>query len=487
VTQQDAIDSATINPLGLLAGVVGFLLMRWGFHPEALSTEAHAVAAIGTLMAVWWATEAIPLAATALLPIVLFPVMGVASISETTAPYANPTIYLFLGGFIVALAVEGSGLHRRAALRICTSLGSTGQGLVGGFMLGAAALSMWISNTSTTLMLFPIALSIAAVVAETSQHIDAQQKRNFSIALLLGLAYGASIGGAATLVGTPTNVFMVGFMKSELDIEVAFSDWLMLGLPVTVLLLPAGWLLLTRGIFKVHFRATPETQQILQTQYQALGSMGVAERRTLYLFIALILGWVLRKPLSDAFDITGLSDAGVAITAALAAFLIPSGEGRRALVTWSETARLPWGILLLFGGGLTLAAALSSTGLTLWLGESLAPLGAGGGIVLVIILTALVIFLTELTSNVATTATLLPVVTAVGASLDIPPMLLAAPVTLAASCAFMMPVATPPNAIVYASGYIQIKDMMRAGLFLNLIALVILVSLAALLTPIIFQ
>lgn len=473
----------SINPAGIIAGIIAFAAFYFLFSPAELERPGQIVAAVGVMMAIWWATEAIPLPATALLPIIAFPLAGVMSIADATSPYADPIIFLFLGGFLVALAVERSELHRRIALVIFRLMGSSGKGLVAGFMLAAALLSMWISNTSTTLMLFPIAVSLALVVGETSPGLSDKAKHDFQIALLLGLAYGASIGGVATLVGTPTNAFMVGFLQSEYQLEIPFARWMMVGIPVTVILLPMGWFLLTRFLFPVSFESSPDTRAELDRRYAALGAMSTAEKRTAILFALLVVGWVLRKPIGSALGIEGLSDAGVAMIAALLAFLIPSGTDRHALVTWEDTRRLPWGVLILFGGGLSLASALSSTGLTLWLGQQMAPLGVINPLLLVIALTSLVIFLTELTSNVATTATLLPVVAALAIELGVDPVMLVVPVTIAASCAFMLPVATPPNAIVFSSGEIQIREMMRAGLWLNIVSIALVSAVAVWLVP----
>jgi len=474
------------NLAGLAVGLVAFVLIFLFFSPDELDRPAQVVAALGVLMAVWWATEAIPLAATALLPVVVFPLAGVATIKESAAPYADPIIFLFLGGFLVALAVERSQLHRRIALLIFRKLGKSGSGLVAGFMLASALISMWISNTSTTLMLFPIAMSLALVVSETSPDLSGKERHDFKVALLLGLAYGASIGGVATLVGSPTNAFMAGFLLSEYGREIAFARWMLIGIPVSFVMLPLGWLLLTRFLFPVSFVSSEQTRAEIARRYEALGPMSAAERRTAILFSLLVTGWIARKPIEAGLGLEGLSDSGVVMIAALLAFIIPSGTDRRALVDWSDTTRLPWGILLLFGGGLSLAAALSSSGLTLWLGQQLAPLGAINHILLVFALTSLVIFLTELTSNVATTATLLPVVAALAVELGFDPLMLAVPVTIAASCAFMLPVATPPNAIVFSSGEIRIKEMMRAGFWLNIVSIALVSSAAIWLVPLIF-
>ena len=475
--------------MGLVAGPVAALAVAVFFRIDggidALTPAAELTAAIAVLMAIWWASEALPLAVTALLPIILFPLAGIMDMRATTASYANPIIFLFLGGFIVALAIERSQMHRRIALLVFKNLGRSAAGLVGGFMGVAALFSMWISNTSTVLMLFPIALSMGLVLRETVPEMTAQQLRHFKLSLLLGLAYAASIGGMATLVGTPTNAFMVGFLEAEYNVAIAFIDWMAVGVPAVVFLLPLGWLLLTRLVFPLSFTASDEIRQEFARRYAALGPISKAEKRTGLVFLLLVFGWTLRRQISQWTGIDGLSDTGIAMMAALLAFLIPSGTDRHALVTWEDTKRLPWGVLLLFGGGLALAAALSDTGLTLWLGQQLAPLGMMNALLLVVALTTLVIFLTELTSNVATTATLLPVVAAIAVQLQIDPLLFVVPVTMAASCAFMLPVATPPNAIVFGDDDVTIADMMRAGFRLNLIAIVLVSALAAFWVPVV--
>ena len=483
IIETKATDAQSPKLIGLCAGLIAFAVMVVWFKPESLDRSAQLVAAVGVLMAIWWSTEAIPLPMTALLPVIIFPLAGVMTLKNSAAPYANPIIFLFLGGFLVALAIERCQLHQRVALLIFKSLGHSGAGLVGGFMLVSALLSMWISNTSTVLMMFPIALSLGLVVSESSAQLTEKEKHDFQIALLLGLAYGASMGGVATLVGTPTNAFMVGFLQSEYAIEIPFARWMMIGLPVSCVLLPIGWLLLTRILFPVNFVSSAETRQELRKRYASLGAMSTAEWRTALVFVILVAGWILRKPIAAWTGLEGLSDSGVAMSVALIAFIVPSGTDNQGLIAWEDTKRLPWGVLILFGGGLSLAAALSFSGLTLWLGQQLEPLGAVNHAVLVLVLTALVIFLTELTSNVATTATLLPVVAALAVELGVDPLVFVVPVTVAASCAFMLPVATPPNAIVFSSGEVRIGEMMKAGFGLNLFSIVLLSVFALVLVP----
>jgi sodium-dependent dicarboxylate transporter 2/3/5 len=463
--------------LGPAIFVVMLLTDQW---QGVMSTEAWRVAAVGLWMATWWATEAIPVPVTAFLPLVVFEPLGISSLREAAAPYANPTIYLFLGGFMMAMAIDRWNLHRRIALAVIDNTGTDGRRLIGGFMLVCAVLSMWMTNTSTTIMLLPIVLSVSVVMRDNIPDLPEKTRQNFQIAMLLGLAYSASIGGLATLIGTPPNALLMGFMAENYDIEISFARWMLVGIPVSIVMLPIAWLLLTRFLFPCDIPANEAVKNHLHQLRVELGAMSIPERRIGIIFICLIMSWMLRRPISDWLGISGVSDAGIVMTAAMLLFMLPSGDAKQPrLMTWEDVTRLPWGVLILFGGGLSLAAAVSDSGLALWLGEQLAPLNAWGTAVLVVASVAMVIFLTELTSNLATTATLLPVMGAIAIQAGVPPIMLTVPITIAASCAFMLPVATPPNAIVFSTGAISIPQMVRAGIFLNLIGIVI-VSLAAL-------
>lgn len=479
-------DTALHQRVGLALGPLVGLLIFLTLEVDGLSEAGVATAAIASMMAIWWATEAVPVAVTAFLPLVLFPVFGVAPIAETAPSYAHPIIYLFLGGFVIALAIERTGLHRRVAVAIFRVAGVNGRSLVAGFMVAAAAISMWISNTSTTLMLLPIAMSVIVVIRETMPNLGQKERQDFETALLLGLAYGATLGGVATLVGTPPNAFMVGFLDTTYDIQIDFRRWMLVGVPVSAVMLPLTWFVLTSVVFKVRFRSNAEAREHIDELGSGLGKVTKGEVRVAILFALLVLGWLFRKGIQNALGITELSDAGLAVAAAVAAFLIPRGERGEALVTWEDTKRLPWGVLILFGGGLALAGAMSSSGLTAWLGQELAPLGAVNIALLIVISTALVIFLTELTSNLATTATFLPVMAAIAVETGQDPLIFVVPVTLAASCAFMLPVATPPNAIVFSSGSVSIPRMMRAGIALNLIGVMVLSMVAIVILPKVF-
>ncbi|MDH3532634.1 MAG: DASS family sodium-coupled anion symporter [Gammaproteobacteria bacterium] len=475
----------TYQLVGRVLGPVVFLLMLvTNQAQDVMNAEAWRAAGVGLWMAIWWATEAIPVPATAFIPLVAFEPLGIASFRDAAAPYANPTIYLFLGGFMLALALERWDLHRRIALAILDRTGTDGRRLIGGFMLVCAMLSMWMTNTSTTMMLLPIVLSVIVVVRDNVPNLSDKTRDDFQIAMLLGLAYSASIGGLATLVGTPPNALLIGFLADNYGIEISFARWMLVGIPVTLVMLPVAWFVLTRLLHPVNVPASDAVNQHLHDLRQELGPMSTAEKRVAIIFVAVILSWMLRRPLTDLLGITGISDPGIVMTAAVLFFLVPSGNAAQPrLMTWEDVARLPWGVLILFGGGLSLAAVVSNTGLALWLGESLAPLNAFGLAALVVAAVALVIFLTELTSNLATTATLLPVMGAIALQAGLPPLVLTVPITIAASCAFMLPVATPPNAIVFATGHITIPQMVRAGVVLNLIGIVIVTLIALYLAP----
>jgi len=435
-------------------------------------------------MAIWWATEAVPIAVTALLPLIFFPLLGIANIQDSATPFANKVIFLFLGGFIVALAMQRWNLHRRIALTILQYVGGNGRSLIGGFMLVSALLSMWVMNTSTTMMLLPIALSIITVIKNSVKHLNEKEKKDFQYALLLGLAYAASMGGMSTLVGTAPNAMMAAFMLDTYSIEIDFSRWMLVGIPLTLVMVPLAWLTLTRIIFKVDFQTGYKGQEKLKQMKEEMGKISLPEKKIGIVFIVLALTWILRPLLTNIPGLSALDDSGIAMAGALAIFLIPSGDKNDPfLLRWVHIEKLPWSILLLFGGGLSLASAVSKTGLAKWLGVNLVDIGTLPLVAIVVLITAMIIFLTELTSNIATTATFLPVVGAIAVEMGINPIILVAPIPLAASCAFMLPVATPPNAIVFGSGLLTIPKMIRAGLVLNIIGIVIVSIVAITLAP----
>ena len=465
--------------IGLGFGLLLFVSMLLLPAPESLSTEAWRVAAVGILMAVFWITEALPLPVTAMIPLPMFPILGIAPVKDTAAPYANPVIFLFMGGFVIALAMERWRLHERIALVVLKSVGNRMDYLIGGFMLATAALSMWVSNTATTLMMLPIALSIVSLYTDSAKTRPGTDSidSSFPSAILLSVAYGATAGGMATLVGTPPNAFLAGFMKQTYGIEIGFAQWMAMALPLSILLLVTIWWVATRLIFKLKGHVIEGAQELISARAARQGRMSAGEVRVAILFVALAAAWVLRPWLSKY--VPGLDDTVIAMIAAVSAFLIPVDLKRgEFLMNWEWGQRLPFGVLILFGGGLTLASAVDDSGLARWLGEELGVLGGLPPVLIVMAMITLLIFLTELTSNTATTAAFLPVVGALAISLGEHPLLLVVPAALAASCAFMLPVATPPNAIIFASGHVTIAQMARAGIWLNLIGIVLITLIA---------
>ena len=464
---------------GPVAAVAVYFLLPEG---DGLTAEGRVVAAFGVLMAVFWMTEALPLPATSLLPLVLFPMSGVLTFPETAAPYANKFIFLFMGGFMIARAIERWGLHRRIALVTVLAVGTEPVRLVGGFMLATAGLSMWISNTASTMLMLPIAVSSIGLLTSRRRNAGhAADADNFATCLLLGIAYAASIGGMSTLIGTPPNAFMAGFLQDK-GVTIGFAQWMAVGVPISAIFLVITWLVLTRWIYPIAGEELPGGRELIQRELAALGPVSRGEWTVLVVFLLTALMWVARQPLTDWTWLTqripaveNLNDAVIAMTGALALFAIPVDAKRGVFaLDWESAEKLPWGVLLIFGGGLSLAAAVGKCGLTEWIGGWVS--GMGGLPVLAIIATVvvIVIFLTELTSNIATTAAFLPILYGVALGLGVQEVMLIVPATLAASCAFMLPVATPPNAIVFASRHLTVGQMVRAGVWLNLVGVVLI-------------
>lgn len=468
--------------LGLGLGPLVFLGFWLLPQPEALSVEAWHTAAVSLWMAIWWITEAIPIPATALLPIVLFPVLGIRSIGEATAPYAHPIIFLFMGGFLLAQALQRWGLHRRLALHIIQHVGTRPGRLILGFLLASAFLSLWVSNTATALMMLPIAFSVLELLEARVAKPSALQA--WEAALVLSIACGCNIGGMGTLIGTPPNALLAGFMNENYGYELSFAAWLPLGLPVVVLGLLLTYLLLIYQLFPQGRRLQVEARELIRQEVEALGPMQPAERRVGLVFGVTALLWIGQPLLSRWMP--GLSDATIAIGAALVLFLLPAGQGHR-LLDWESARTLPWGILLLFGGGLSMADAITDTGLARWIGAQVGGLAGWPPFLIVLLTTGTMVFLTEITSNTAVTAAFLPVLASAAIGLGQNPLLLAVPATLGASCAFMLPVATPPNAVVYSTGRVSMVEMARAGLWLNLTFILLLTSLAFILLPLVLE
>ena len=434
-------------------------------------------------MATWWSTEAIPVPATSLIPLIFLPLFGITSPDQAARPYGDDVIFLLLGGFIIAMAMQRWNLHKRIALNILARVGGHPAALIGGFMAAAALLSMWISNTATTLMMIPIALSVANAVS------GGKKGHTFTIALVLGVAYASSIGGFGTIIGTPPNAIAVGYLADNHGIDISFAQWMMFGIPVVFLMVPAAWLVLTKWAFPLKGIRAEKGKQAIINELKDLGLITTPEKRTAFLFALIAFSWMFRPLLNDLPGLGGLNDMTIAIAGAVLMFVIPSGSKQQKgafLLNWEWAVKLPWGVILLFGGGLSLANAIKITGLSLWMGEALSGLTAFPLLFLMLALIVMVVFLTELTSNTATTAGLMPVLGALAVVGDYNPLLLAVPAALAASCAFMLPVATAPNAIVFASGQVTIPQMCKAGFRLNLVAIIIVTTLSYALVPLIF-
>ena len=461
---------------GMAGGLLVFFIMLISTPPEGLGQEGWYTAAIAMLMAIWWTTEVIPIPATAMIPLVLFPLFNISGITATAAPYANPMIFLFLGGFLLAIGMQEWGLHRRIALNIINVIGSRPRSIILGFIISTAFMSMWVSNTAATMMMLPIALSVIQLTKNMEHSAeDNRQYNNFAISLMLAIAFAANVGGLGTVIGTPTNALLIGFVSESYGVEISFVQWMLVGIPLVLFGLPLIFFSLTAITFPVKFKSLPGGKEYIAREVKNLGSFGRGE-----IMVALIFGftavlWMVR-PLIESW-LPGLSDAGIAIFGALLLFLTPmSLKTGQFLLDWKAAVKLPWGILIPFGGGLTLAGAIQRTGLAEWIGGYFIGMSGLPFVLVIFIVTAVVITFTNLASNSATAAAFLPVMGSVAIGMGEDPLQLAIPVAVAASCAFMFPVGTPPNAIVYGSGVMTIPQMVRAGLWLNLL-FVLLITL----------
>ncbi|MCW9059590.1 MAG: DASS family sodium-coupled anion symporter [Gammaproteobacteria bacterium] len=456
--------------IGLILGPLLFLLMLLLPQPEGMDPAAQAVAAVALLMTVWWITEAIPIPITALLPLGLFPALDAVPAPTVSSAYANHLIFLFLGGFLIAIAMERWELHRRIALHIVRLVGGSANGILLGFMLATAFLSMWISNTATVMMMLPIALAVARQAETSMGHTD-DTPFPFGIALMLGIAYAGSIGGIATLIGTPPNAILAGVYEQNYGATILFVDWMLFALPLSVLMLGMVWLYLSRRVYGGRQGDLSGSRELVARQLTDLGPMTAEEKKVLVVFVLVALAWISHGFIDlPALDL--VTDSTIAILGGIALFLIPAQRGSgRFLLDWSTAVKLPWDIILLFGGGFALAAGFQHTGLTAWMGEQLTLLTGVHMLFMVLAVTALVVFLTEVTSNTATASLMLPIMGALAAAAQMHPLSLMAPAALAASCAFMLPVATPPNAIVYSSRYVPILTMAKTGFWVNLFAI----------------
>ena len=482
----DTSDYNLRNRIGLFAGPAVFLIMLMMPVPEGLTEAAWMVAAVGIFMAIWWVSEAIPIPATALLPIALFPILEVGTVREATTPFANPLIYLFMGGFIIALAMERSNLHKRIALNVVKLVGVKPGSIVIGFMLSAAFLSMWVSNTATAMMMLPIALSIIKLVEHPDDISAGDLQTNFGLIMVLCIAYACNIGGIGTLIGTPPNALMAGYMLETYGVDIGFSQWMLIGVPLVVISLPIVYILLVKIIYPIKLKEIPGGRELINQQLKKAGSISRAELMVAIVFTATALLWIVR-PLLESY-IPNISDTGIAIFGAIVMFLLPVNFKKGEFVLkWEDAKRLPWEVLILFGGGLSLAAAITDTGLAEWIGASLSALSGWPVIILIVTSLLVIIFLTEITSNTATAAAFLPILASVAIAMGQDPLILVIPAAIGASCAFMLPVATPPNAIVYGSGLVSIPQMAKAGFVLNLVMVVLITTVMYLLLGYVFS
>ena len=469
--------------LGFWIGLLLFFSIVLNPSPESLSTEGWHVAAVALLMAAWWGTEAVPLPVTALIPLAALPLLQVSSLKETAISYANPHIFLFLGGFILALAIQRSGLHKRLALSVVSKVNASAGSIVGAFMCISFFISMWVMNTSTTLMLLPICLAICVNIKEALPGLSNKQIKNFEIALFLGIAYASSIGGMSSLIGTAPNIVFAGFMQENFNIDISFLDWMKIALPIGLMMLVASFIILTKIIYPSTFEINAATKSKIKQALEKLGKISRDEKKVFIIFLIAASLWIGRPYLKYYEILLGLTDAGIAILAAIILFILPSDNKKSNLLEWDETKKLPWGLLLLFGGGLSLASSISSSGLGQWLGTSFSLLVELKPWLIILLITTFIVFLTELTSNTATTSTFLPIATSIAVAISVAPISIAIPLVMASSLAFMLPVATPPNAIVYGSGKITIGNMIKAGFILNLIGILIIALVSHYLLP----
>ena len=469
--------------IALVAGPALAILLLFLPAPEGMKPEAWRLVALAVWMVVWWLGEALPIPATALLPIPMMPLLDIGKMGPVAANYAHTLIFLFLGGFLLAAAMQRWGLHKRIALKIVNVVGTSAGGIIIGFMAATAFLSMWISNTATTIMMFAVGLSVVEFIAKKTP--DRSMVRNFGVALMLGIAYSASIGGVGTLIGTPPNALLASFLQSNYKIQIDFFTWMQLGVPVVLVMLPIAWFVLTKVIFPVRNLKIGDAGGVIRSELAALGVMSKGERAVAAVFVCAALGWIFGRQLAGWSGLA-INDTTIALIAALVLFAWPiSREKGQFAVDWEAARNVPWGVLLLFGGGLALAGAFKETGLAEWIGARVSGFEVSTWM-LVFIVTAAIIYLTEITSNTASTATFLPILGAVAVGLGIDPRLLAVPVALGASMAFMMPVATPPNAIVFAYEEMRLGDMVKAGFWLNIVAIAVTFGAMYFLAPVVF-
>ncbi|MBT8306595.1 MAG: DASS family sodium-coupled anion symporter [Maribacter sp.] len=470
--------------LGLFLGPILFFIFC-NLPIVIVSEKGDMVIAIALWMVIWWITEAVSISVTALLPLILFPLLDILPIADVGANYGSPIVFLFFGGFVMALALEKVNLHKRIALNIIKITGTTPNKVVLGFMIATASLSMWISNTASTVVMLPIAISVIGLLIDDADGFT-KNDRNFALSVMLGIAFSANAGGIATVIGTPPNSVMIGLLENEYNIEISFLKWMVIGVPFSIIMIAISYLVLVKWMFPNKQLKFTTSKDVIQTELQKLGPMSGKEKMVLIIFSVTVFLWIFRTLINKLLPDLGLSDTIISMLAAVSLFAIPYNLKKGDfLITWGDTRKLAWGILILFGGGLALAKGMSVSGIVDLVANTIAT-SEISILFTAILLIFLMLFMTELMSNVALVAVLAPVVAGIAMGLGIPILYLLIPVTMASSCAFMLPMATPPNAIVFASGYIKVHQMAKAGIILNLIAVAILVVMFQYVLPILF-
>ena len=474
------------NILGLILGPILFLVIMIFVDAEGLSFEAKCILASTAWMAIWWVTECVPISVTALLPIVLFPLTGGMDLATTTAAYGHKLVFLFVGGFLIALAIEKWHLHKRLALNIIRVTGSNKSRVILGFMLATAFLSMWISNTATSIMILPVGLAIISQLKDDPKTVE-NENEVFGKSLMIAIAYSASIGGMATLIGTPPNMVLAGVVEESYGIKLNMFDWMKFGVPLSSFLLFVCWLYLTKIAFKFKNEEFSAGKEEILRQINKLGKFSNEEIKVLVVFTLTALGWIFRGSIETIFPM--IDDTIIAIFFAVTLFIIPTKNQKTntTLLVWNDTVKLPWGILILFGGGMAIASAFGKSGLALWIADLLQNLNDVSLFLIILIIVTSINLLTEVTSNMATTAMLLPVLVTIALAIDVHPYFLLVAATLAASCAFMLPISTPPNAVVFGSGFLKIEDMFKKGVWMNLISIITITLVVYYTLPYVFE
>ncbi len=470
--------------LGLILGPLVFLILI-SLPFELVSVKGDPVIAVGVWMIIWWITEAVSISVSALLPLILFPILKIMPIGEVGANYGSPIIFLFFGGFVLALALEKVNLHKRIALNIIRITGTTPNKVVLGFMIATASLSMWISNTASTVVMLPIAMSVIALLINDADGFT-KSDQNFALSVMLGIAFSANAGGIATVIGTPPNSVLIGLLENQYNIEISFLKWMIIGLPFSIILVGISYLVLVKWMFPSRELKFNASKGVIADELKKLGPTSGKEKMVLFIFGVTVFLWIFRTVINGIFPNLALSDTIISMIAAVALFAVPYNVKKGDFILhWRDTEKLAWGILILFGGGLALAEGMSASGIVDLVANGIASSSIGVFFMAALLIT-LMLFLTELMSNVALVAVLAPVVAGIAIGLNIPILYLLIPVTIASSCAFMLPMATPPNAIVFASGYIKVGQMARVGIIMNLISVILLVLLFQFILPLVF-